>query len=76
VTDTSNPSADPEEAPGPSPPPVPSWLRTLVVIVALVWGTLEVTFLGARPASFAFILAVLFGTVGVGVLRTIQGVLR
>jgi hypothetical protein len=47
-----------------------------VVIVALVWGTLEVTLLGARPASFAFILAVLFGTVGVGVLRTIQGVLR
>lgn len=76
MTDPPIPPLTATESPEAPSPPVPSWLRNLVVIVALIWGTLEVTVLGARPASFAFILAVLFGTVGVGVLRTIQGVLR
>lgn len=59
-----------------TPAPPPPWLRNIVIIAALVWGSAEVAVLGARPASFAFILAVLFGTVGVDVAAKAKDLIR
>lgn len=71
---------DQETPPAPTVPhsvvPPPPWLRNLVIVVALIWGSAEVFVLGARAASFAFILAVLFGTVGVDVAAKAKGLLR
>jgi len=66
----------PDESPAAAWPPPPQWLQTVIILMALVWGTLEVTVLGARAASFAFILSVLTLSVGARVLGTIRGVLR
>jgi hypothetical protein len=69
---------EPSSAPSSPPliPPPPPWLRNLVILMSLVWGSAEVFVLGARAASFAFILAVLFGTVGVDVAAKAKGLLR
>lgn len=67
---------DPTPSEGHSWPPPPQWLQTVIVLMALVWGTLEVTVLGARAASFAFILSVLTLSVGARVLATARGILR
>lgn len=74
MTDQETPPAS--TVPHPVIPPPPPWLRNLVIVVALIWGSAEVFVLGARAASFAFILAVLFGTVGVDVAAKAKGLLR
>lgn len=56
--------------------PPPPWLRNLVIIMSLVWGSAEVFVMGARTPSFAFIVTVLFGTVGVDVAAKVKGLLR
>lgn len=54
----------------------PQWLQVVIVLTALMWGTIEVAFLGARPGSFAFIWSVLGLTLGVRALGSIREVLR
>jgi hypothetical protein len=67
----------PDAAPAQSPPwAPPSWLKVIIVLVALVWGTLEMAFWGARVQSYSFILAVLFGTLGVDGVAKIRGMLK
>lgn len=64
-------------APSPAPwPPPPRWLQTVIVLMALVWGTAETFVLGARPQSYAFIVVVLFGSVGVRVMGAARELLR
>lgn len=69
-----------------SPPPEPSeapsalerypWLRPLTHVVALGWGTAEVAWLGARPASFGFIALVLSLSEGGRAVAKVQKALR
>lgn len=54
----------------------PSWLRVVIVLVALIWGTAETFVLGARPASYGFILAVLFGTLGTEAVAKVRKLLQ
>ena len=63
----------PAMAPQPWVPP--GWLRILVVLTALVLAVIETVFLGARLQSYAFILAVLFGTEGVAAIAKTKGML-
>lgn len=70
------PDGSAQEHPTPPPWAPPGWLRILVVLTALACGVVETMFLGARPASYAFVLAVLFGTEGIGALAKTRGMLR
>jgi hypothetical protein len=70
------PDAAPEQAPTPQRWSPPSWLLVVIVLVALIWGTLETVVFGARVQSYSFILAVLFGTLGIDGLGKIRGMLR
>lgn len=69
-----------EPAQGQPPPAArwspPSWLLVIIVLVALIWGTLETVVFGARVQSYSFILAVLFGTLGIDGLGKIRGMLQ
>mgnify|MGYP001608254977 CR=1 FL=1 len=72
-----DPVPDPAQpAPASAWPPPPRWLQTVIVLTALGWGTAETFVLGARPQSYAFILAVLFGSVGVRAVATVRERLR
>jgi len=70
------PDEAPEESEASPFPPPPQWLQTLIIVVALFWGTIEVAFLGARMESFGFIFSVLALSLGARVLGNIRGILR